>query len=593
MTDADKKKILLVEDDIIIAMNEKQQLEKYGYSVYHAANGEDAVKIIREDVFPSDLILMDIDLGAGIDGTQAAGEILNYKDIPVVFLSSHTEPELVAKTEKITSFGYVVKDSGIVVLDASIKMALKLFHAKTEESKARQTINFQRNFYEDILEQSLAGYWDWDIFSGNEYLSPTFKKMFGYDVHEIENRAESWQKLIFKDDLPVIFEKYNHHVESKGRIPFYAEVRFRHKNGSTVWVICTGKVIEWGKNGEPKRMIGCHIDITERKKIELNYENLFNKSLDGLANHEIICDQSGNPVDYRFLSINPAFEQITGFKKEEVIGRTVLEVLPNTEPYWIRTYGKVALSGEPIVFDNYASEFDKHFKVTAFSPAPQQFTCVFQDITILKQTEDKIKQQLSEKEILLREVHHRIKNNMASVESLLSLQAGSISNQEAKTALQDSISRVHSIRILYDKLLLNNNYNEVSIKSYIEGLLDAISAVFAVKDSVIINKEITDFTIDSKKAISLGIIINELLTNVFKYAFADSADGIVSISIDKKGNDVTLVIRDNGKGRSEKNSSNESPGLGLTIVKILAEQLRGTYTAERTNGTKTVIRFQL
>lgn len=120
----------------------------------------------------------------------------------------------------------------------------------------------------EILEQSLAGYWDWDIPSDNEYLSPTFKRMFGYEDHEIENRAESWQKLIFQEDLPKVYEKFNRHVESKGKFPYFNEVRYHHKNGSTVWVICTGKVIEWDENGNAKRMVGCHIDITERKQAE-------------------------------------------------------------------------------------------------------------------------------------------------------------------------------------------------------------------------------------------------------------------------------------------------------------------------------------
>jgi PAS domain S-box-containing protein len=98
--------------------------------------------------------------------------------------------------------------------------------------------------------------------------------MFGYEDHEIENRAESWQKLIFAEDLAGVYEKFNQHTESKGEIPFYNEVRYHHKNGSTVWVICTGKVIEWDDDGKAKRMIGCHIDITKRKQAEEEREKM-------------------------------------------------------------------------------------------------------------------------------------------------------------------------------------------------------------------------------------------------------------------------------------------------------------------------------
>lgn len=140
MADRSTNTILLVEDEALIAMSEKVSLERYGYAVTAVHTGEQAVEFMgtRASV---DLILMDIDLGAGMDGTQAAEVILQEHDIPIVFLSSHTEPEVVEKTEKITSHGYVVKSSSITVLDASIKMAFKLFEANrrlTDELSERK-----------------------------------------------------------------------------------------------------------------------------------------------------------------------------------------------------------------------------------------------------------------------------------------------------------------------------------------------------------------------------------------------------------------------------------------------------------------------
>lgn len=121
---------------------------------------------------------------------------------------------------------------------------------------------------QEILEQSLAGYWDWDILTGEEYLSPSFKKMFGYEEHEVENKASAWQKLVLEEDLPLVLKTFKQHAESRGKIPYINEIRYHHKDGSTVWVICTGRIIEWTPDGKPKRMVGCHIDITERKIIE-------------------------------------------------------------------------------------------------------------------------------------------------------------------------------------------------------------------------------------------------------------------------------------------------------------------------------------
>ena len=121
-----RKTILLVEDEAIIALGEKTLLVKFGYEVLISYTGEDAVKAC-EDSPRIDLILMDIDLGEGMDGTEAAKMILKKRDIPVLFLSSHSEPEIVEKTRKITSCGCITKKSSGSILEASIQMAFKLY----------------------------------------------------------------------------------------------------------------------------------------------------------------------------------------------------------------------------------------------------------------------------------------------------------------------------------------------------------------------------------------------------------------------------------------------------------------------------------
>jgi len=126
---------------------------------------------------------------------------------------------------------------------------------------------------------------------------------------------------------------------------------------------------------------------TEREKVLADYQMLFNKMLDGFALHEILCDPEGKPVDYRFLTVNPAFEKLTGLRSQVVVGRTVREILPSIDSFWIETYGRVALSGEPASLEHYEPEIGRHFKVTAFSPAARHFACVFVDITERKAAE--------------------------------------------------------------------------------------------------------------------------------------------------------------------------------------------------------------
>ena len=118
--------ILLVEDQVLIAMSTKKSLNDYGYNVITKYSGEEAIKTVNSNSSIK-LILMDIDLGNGINGIETAEIILKQHNIPLIFLSSHTAKETVSKTEKTTNYGYIVKNSGITILDASIKMALKLF----------------------------------------------------------------------------------------------------------------------------------------------------------------------------------------------------------------------------------------------------------------------------------------------------------------------------------------------------------------------------------------------------------------------------------------------------------------------------------
>ena len=144
-----------------------------------------------------------------------------------------------------------------------------------------------------------------------------------------------------------------------------------------IWISVTAAPLLLEKYG----VVATYGDISARKRAEQDYQTLFREMLDGFALHEIICNTQGRPVDYRFLAVNPAFERMTGLKAASIVGRTVMEVMPKIEPYWIETFGKVALTGEPAFFVNYSAELKKHFEVTAFQPAANQFASIFADIT--------------------------------------------------------------------------------------------------------------------------------------------------------------------------------------------------------------------
>lgn len=196
------------------------------------------------------------------------------------------------------------------------------------------------------------------------------------------------RQLLPKNQAEQIIGQYKEVYASNE--PYFQEILIHLKKGDA-WFSNTLKPINFGP-AEIPAVLSVSLDITERKQAEQNYQMLFREMLEGFALHEIICDEDGYPVNYRFLAINPAFEKLTGLKADQVIGRNVLEVLPDIEPFWIETYGNVALSGEPAFFENYSSSIGRHFQVTAFRPSPGQFACIFVDITERHAAENELRE---------------------------------------------------------------------------------------------------------------------------------------------------------------------------------------------------------
>jgi PAS domain S-box-containing protein len=139
--------------------------------------------------------------------------------------------------------------------------------AEATQWRAKQ-LRRELKLLELVLDQVLAGYWDWNIPDHTHYMSYGWKQMLGYENDDLPTTPETWKEMIFPEDLPIVMGHFEAHVQSRGEIPYYNEVRYYHKNGSTVWMICSGQVIEWDQDDNPVRMIGCHIDITDRRKAE-------------------------------------------------------------------------------------------------------------------------------------------------------------------------------------------------------------------------------------------------------------------------------------------------------------------------------------
>lgn len=320
---------------------------------------------------------------------------------------------------------------------------------------------------ESALESSLAGFWDWDIVKNEEYLSPRFKEMFGYADHEMENSPDSWKAIAYQEDLPQMFQSFDEHVKSKGKIPFKSVVRYHHKNGSTVWVRCNGKVVKWSENGEPLKAIGCHVDITDEREMQIQ-----------------------------------------------------------------------------------------------------------------------LQKAILERDFYLKEVHHRVKNNLQLLLSIARLKTknGMIETHE----IEDSIS---SIARAYEAIYQANEIHSISIENYLNQIIEPIIAGRDIEfniQAVQVNKGI-DFLIP------IGLIVTELVNNSLKHAFESSINNKICLEIEKENNLLIIKYCDNGIGFSshflthlESNNS-----FGISIMQGLIDQLNGEIKYFNEQGAIVEIKIDL
>ncbi len=707
------KTILLVEDEHIIAMVEMQLLKKEGYHVTHVSNGEDAILFFQNKKEPVDLILMDINLGKGIDGTQAAAIILRDHDIPILFLSSHTEPEIVEKTEKITSYGYVVKNSGETVLFASIKMAFKLFQAK-------QTVQKHQQQLEETIHQLEVSNHEL-ILSEKKYRALVELSPYLIDIHQDDiiriSRKQSEEKLRQQYDLlwatmdaipnPVFYKntlgqytgcnrafeeymglkkeeiigktvydlappelaaKYNEKDQELLNTPSkqYYEWQIQRKNGAVRDVIFD-KASLLDAQKQIQGIIGVITDITELKKGEWRNQ-LVNTILERLNNsqdvHETIHDilhiikkntaieavgirlEVGDDFPYYETNGFPAtfvqaerslcsrdhageiLHDATGKPLLECMCGTILTGRTNANLSFFTPGGSFwSNATTTLLAFSTASDSSVHlrnrcvnegYESVALIPLradqeiigllqfndhrPNQFTLemiqFFEGIGASIgiafsriRAEEKIKSLLAEKETLLHEVHHRIKNNMNTIFSLLRLQSNSQDNPVTAKVLQDAASRVRSMMILYEKLYHADNMNEISLQDFLPPLIKEISAIFPNSKAVQITTEIEDIVLAPKVLSPLGIILNELVTNAMKYAFNNNSEGMIRVTATKKDNRVTIGFADNGAGMPTGITIENATGFGLKLIDMLIKQLNGAITLQHHNGTTFIFEF--
>ena len=216
------------------------------------------------------------------------------------------------------------------------------------------------------------------------------------------------------------------------------------------------------------------------------------------------------------------------------------------------------------------------------------------DITERRLAENKIRSLLAEKDLLLKEVHHRIKNNMNNIMALFSLQSIGLKDPSAVSSLEDARNRVQSMMVLYDKLYRSADFRVISTKQYLTSLIDEILRNFSNRQPVSVETRIDDVVLEPEIMSPVGMILNELLTNTLKHAFVGKESGAaIRVLLSAKDHHVTLIVEDNGIGLPESIDIEDPPGFGLQLVGILTKQLEGTIRPERRNGSGFVLEFDV
>ena len=334
---------------------------------------------------------------------------------------------------------------------------------------------------------------------------------------------------------------------------------------------------------------------------EEKFRMIFNSSPD----YTILIGQNGNLID-----VNEAAQKVVGLSREELIGKnfTELDLLLDKEmPSHLENASRILMGYN--VKPHESKIIDKDSKIryveTYLTPLKKDneiyaFNVISHDISERKKSEEKIKASLKEKEVLLREIHHRVKNNLQIISSLLSLQKSYIKDNETLDVLEESQNRVKSMAIVHEKLYNSENLVKICFKDYIKDLANSLFLTYRCSKRIKLTKNIDNIFFDVNTAIPCGLIINELITNSLKHAFPGSSNSTaknhrnkeINLKLNKINNNFILIVSDNGVGLPENVNFKNTGSLGLRLVNSLVKQLEGTIELDKSEGTNFQITFK-
>jgi PAS domain S-box-containing protein len=326
------------------------------------------------------------------------------------------------------------------------------------------------------------------------------------------------------------------------------------------------------RTSEGDFVLGSVVDISQRKQIERMRERdrFFQLSIDMVC----IADTKG-----RFLQLNPAFEEVLGHSNEELLAQPFLDfVHPDDLPGTLREVERLSAGHATIDFKNRYRCKDGTYKWLQWRSSPHPTGLIYavaRDVTEDTEMSEALRQSLRERGVLLQEVHHRVKNNLQVISSLINLQIRKLEAGTSRDALEECQTRVQAIALIHEKLYQSKDYAQIPFSDYARSLASNVFHASGVSPgTVLLDLAIEDLALAVDKAIPCGLVLNELITNSLKHGFGQGRSGTIRVELATlEGGRLLLAVRDNGVGLPVGMDVRKTESLGLQLVCTLAQQL--------------------